>query len=253
MSAMTLAKIRQYLDLIRFSHTLFALPFALLGAALAAHGPAGWRGRPQDWLGILLCMATARSAAMAFNRLADRHYDALEPPHGRPPPARRPDERALGRGLHRDLLAGFRRRDAPVPAQSLAVVSFGSRVALASGLFLQQAIHQPGPFLAGRLAEPGPDRGLDRLARRSGVAAGLAGRWPCCSGCRGSISSTPARTSSSTERSNLRSVPKSVGVRRALWIAAACHALMIVPLVGWVWSTRLGPIYFPASRPWPLC
>ena len=55
------------LGMIKFSHTLFALPFALLGAALAAHTPEGWTLRPLDWLGILLCMATARSAAM-FSR-----------------------------------------------------------------------------------------------------------------------------------------------------------------------------------------
>jgi len=76
---MGVARVRQYLDLIKFSHTLFALPFALLGAALAAHDRNGWHGRIQDWVGVLLCMATARSAAMAFNRLADRHYDALNP------------------------------------------------------------------------------------------------------------------------------------------------------------------------------
>jgi 4-hydroxybenzoate polyprenyltransferase len=67
------------LGMIKFSHTLFALPFALLGAALAAKGPDGWHGRPRDWLGILLCMAFARSAAMAFNRLVDRRIDALNP------------------------------------------------------------------------------------------------------------------------------------------------------------------------------
>src|SRR5215471_13088680 len=72
-------RLRDLLGLVRFSHTLFALPFALLGAALAAHGPDGWRGRWRDWLGIVLCMATARSAAMAFNRLADRRIDALNP------------------------------------------------------------------------------------------------------------------------------------------------------------------------------
>src|SRR5437764_7054987 len=76
---MSLKKLRDLLGLVRFSHTLFALPFALLGAALAAHGPDGWGGRPQDWLGILLCMASARSAAMAFNRLADRRIDAQNP------------------------------------------------------------------------------------------------------------------------------------------------------------------------------
>src|SRR3954447_15604393 len=72
-------KLAELLGMIKFSHTLFALPFALLGAAMAARGPDGWRGRWQDWLGILLCMATARSAAMAFNRLADRRIDALNP------------------------------------------------------------------------------------------------------------------------------------------------------------------------------
>src|SRR3954452_10677620 len=76
---MIYTKLRNLLGLVKFSHTLFALPFALLGAALAAHGPRGWHGRGRDWLGILLCMATARSAAMAFNRLADRRIDARNP------------------------------------------------------------------------------------------------------------------------------------------------------------------------------
>ena len=69
-------RIRQLLELIRFSHTVFALPFALLSAVLA------WRTvefRWRDLLGILLCMVLARSAAMAFNRLADRRIDAENP------------------------------------------------------------------------------------------------------------------------------------------------------------------------------
>src|SRR5262245_20093632 len=70
--------VRRILEMIRFSHTLFALPFALIGAVLA------WHGKPQGfaWLelvGILLCMVFARSAAMAFNRLADRRFDAANP------------------------------------------------------------------------------------------------------------------------------------------------------------------------------
>jgi 4-hydroxybenzoate polyprenyltransferase len=72
-------KLNDLLGMIKFSHTLFALPFALFGAALAAKGPDGWHGRARDWLGILLCMATARSAAMAFNRLVDRRIDAENP------------------------------------------------------------------------------------------------------------------------------------------------------------------------------
>lgn len=72
-----LATIRTYLDLIRFSHTLFALPFALSSAALAWKLDGHFR-----WLqlvGILLCMVFARSAAMAFNRLVDHRIDAANP------------------------------------------------------------------------------------------------------------------------------------------------------------------------------
>src|SRR3954452_21283835 len=80
-----LTRVRRLLELIRFSHTVFALPFALLAAALA------WQDEPFRWpdlAGILLCMVFARTAAMAFNRLADRHIDAKNPrPAGRPLPA----------------------------------------------------------------------------------------------------------------------------------------------------------------------
>jgi len=68
---------RRLLELVRFSHTLFALPFALLSAALAWHREGVFR--IIDLVGILLCMVFARSAAMAFNRLADRRLDALNP------------------------------------------------------------------------------------------------------------------------------------------------------------------------------
>jgi len=75
--------LRHILEMIRFSHTLFALPFALLAAAMAwalnARSTPPIPFRWFDLLGILLCMVTARSAAMAFNRLADRRIDALNP------------------------------------------------------------------------------------------------------------------------------------------------------------------------------
>src|ERR1700720_99392 len=69
---------RRLLELVRFSHTLFALPFALFSAVLA------WHNKEQGFtwlelLGIILCMAFARSAAMAFNPLVDRDVDALNP------------------------------------------------------------------------------------------------------------------------------------------------------------------------------
>ena len=70
--------IRHFLELIRFSHTVFALPFAGLAAVLAWSQPDS-EFRIQDAIGILLCMVTARSAAMAFNRLVDRQIDAENP------------------------------------------------------------------------------------------------------------------------------------------------------------------------------
>ncbi|MBL8810064.1 MAG: UbiA family prenyltransferase [Planctomycetaceae bacterium] len=73
-----MSSVRHFLELIRFSHTIFALPFALLAAVIAWSQPDSlfrWR----DLVGILVCMVTARSAAMAFNRLVDRKIDAGNP------------------------------------------------------------------------------------------------------------------------------------------------------------------------------
>src|SRR5438270_3110013 len=72
-----LRRVRLFLELVRFSHTVFALPFALMSAVLAWQSGAAFRW--QDLLGIVLCMVFARSAAMAFNRLADRRLDAVNP------------------------------------------------------------------------------------------------------------------------------------------------------------------------------
>ncbi len=73
--------LRTMLELIRFSHTVFALPFALASATMATVVDARYGGgfRWLDWLGILLCMVFARSTAMAVNRLADRTFDAQNP------------------------------------------------------------------------------------------------------------------------------------------------------------------------------
>jgi len=77
------SKLKHILEMIRFSHTLFALPFALLAAAMAWIVPApggeriGFRGL--HLVGIFVCMVCARSAAMAFNRIADREIDSQNP------------------------------------------------------------------------------------------------------------------------------------------------------------------------------
>ncbi len=71
--------VRRYLEMIRFSHTLFALPFALFSAILAWYEKQDFSHFWIELTGILLCMVFARSAAMAFNRLADRDIDASNP------------------------------------------------------------------------------------------------------------------------------------------------------------------------------
>ena len=70
-----LKSLKTTLEMIKIEHTLFALPFALLGAVLAARGLPS--GRVLFW--ILIAMVGARSAAMAFNRLVDRKFDAANP------------------------------------------------------------------------------------------------------------------------------------------------------------------------------
>ncbi|MGB3546254.1 MAG: UbiA-like polyprenyltransferase [Saprospiraceae bacterium] len=67
----------KYLSLIKFSHTVFALPFALVGTCLAVVDGAA--ARPLSLLLVLACMIFARSAAMAFNRYLDRDIDRLNP------------------------------------------------------------------------------------------------------------------------------------------------------------------------------
>jgi len=71
-----MSRIATYLSFVRFSHSVFALPFALTGALLA------WRDHPFSWVQvawIVVCMVSARSAAMGFNRLVDARFDALNP------------------------------------------------------------------------------------------------------------------------------------------------------------------------------
>lgn len=69
-------RLRTYASFVRISHSVFALPFALVGALLATR-VVPWEWERGFW--IVVCMVTARSAAMGFNRLADMAYDARNP------------------------------------------------------------------------------------------------------------------------------------------------------------------------------
>src|SRR5262245_54320601 len=70
--------VKKYLSLIKFSHTVFALPFALIGFCLAIRS-GGAQFSWETFILVILCMVFARSAAMAFNRFIDRRFDAQNP------------------------------------------------------------------------------------------------------------------------------------------------------------------------------
>src|SRR5882672_11714895 len=70
--------VKKWGSFVRFSHTVFALPFALAAMAVAARDNRGWPGLRVFGL-ILVAMVCARTCAMAFNRIVDRKFDALNP------------------------------------------------------------------------------------------------------------------------------------------------------------------------------
>jgi 4-hydroxybenzoate polyprenyltransferase len=78
-----MSQVKNYLSLVKFSHTIFAMPFALIGFVLGLrYHFINQTTVDQVWLKfilVLVCMVTARSTAMAFNRYLDRHFDKLNP------------------------------------------------------------------------------------------------------------------------------------------------------------------------------
>jgi 4-hydroxybenzoate polyprenyltransferase len=238
-----MVRFRDYLELVRFSHTLFALPFALLGAALAAHESDGWHGRVQDWLGILLCMVTARSAAMAFNRLVDRNYDALNP-------------RTAGRHIPVGRLS--------VPAVALFTVLCSAGFVAATFLFLPNRwpLYLSIPLLLWLLGYSYSKRFTTLAHFWLGVSLCMApiAAWIAL---RGDMAWPPVLLAVAVllwvagfdiiyacqdvefDRTHgLRSVPAVLGIPGALRVAAVCHVLMVAPLVGLGVVYPLGPIYF---------
>jgi 4-hydroxybenzoate polyprenyltransferase len=238
-----MGRLRDYLELVRFSHTLFALPFALLGAALAAHRSDGWHSRMQDWIGILLCMATARSAAMAFNRLVDRHYDARNP-------------RTAGRHIPTGRLSAS--------AVALFTILCSAGFVAATVLFLPNRwpLYLSIPALVWLLGYSYTKRFTSLSHFWLGVSLCLApiAAWIAL---RGDIAWPPVLLALAVllwvagfdiiyacqdidfDRANgLRSVPEVLGIKGALRVAAGCHALMLMPLVALGVVYPLGPIYF---------
>lgn len=217
-------KLRIVLEMIKFEHTVFALPFAFLGAFLAARGFPGWP--VSGW--ILLAMAGARSAAMAFNRLADHDYDAINP---------RTADRALPSGkLDRRFVWLFVIASAalfvaaawalnplalmlsPLALAIVLLYSYAKRFTALSHLFLGLAL--AAAPVGGWVAV------LGRLDWEPFFLSAAVLFWV------GGFDVIYACQDIEFDRRNgLHSIPSRLGVRAALWIAAAFHVAMIALLL----------------------
>ena len=232
-----LSRIHTYASFIRFSHTVFALPFALTGALLAGMETeltwtrVGW---------IVLAMFTARTAAMAFNRLVDARYDALNP---------RTRGREIPRGLvsRREaaaivVLAGAAFVTVTYPLGpvcfalspvALAVVfwySLAKRHTTYTQLFLglALAVAPVGGWLA---AGGGWDWTPWLLALATGAwVAGFDVIYAC-------------EDVDFDRRNGLRSIPARFGVERALRLSRLFHVVTVVGLAALAWMAPLGSVY----------
>lgn len=237
--------VRKLLELVRFSHTLFALPFALLAAALAW---ADETFRREDLAGILLCMVFARSAAMAFNRLADRHIDAKNPrTAGRHLPAGTLTVAAVwaftlaccGGFVASTLLFYFRDPPNPWP-----LYLCGPVLVFVLGYSLAKRVTSLAHFWLGAALSLAPIaawiavKGLVDLtvpALLGGAVAFWVAGFDILYACQ---------DAEFDAAEGLHSVPARFGVRASLRIAAACHAGMFGLLVALYFaSPHLGAVY----------
>jgi len=236
--------LRSFLEMIRFSHTLFALPFALLAAVMAWADQPPVAFRWQDLVGILVCMATARSAAMSFNRLADRHLDAQNP-----------------RTRMRHLPTGV------LSTTSVVVFTVASALGFVAGTLL----FLPGNWIP--LAASVPvllflfgysfAKRFTQLAHFWLGAALMLAPMAAWVALRGELAWAPVLLGVAVllwvggfdviyacqdfefdVRMRLHSIPARWGIARALRVAAGCHLVMVLVLLGLPW------VYAPFGRIW---
>ena len=232
-----LRRVKTTLGMVKIEHTVFALPFAFLGAFLAARGFP----RPGQIGWILLAMVGARSAAMAFNRLADLPFDARNP---------RTAARALPRG---EVTRGF-------------VILF--TVVSSSALVFAAAMLNPLAFRLSPLALAiiffysftKRFTWLSHLFLGSALACAPVGAWIAV---RGDMAAAPficglavalwiagtdiiyACQDVDFDRAvALHSIPKRFGVATALWISGLLHLVMVMLLVWLFRREGLGVISF---------
>jgi len=218
-----LKKLRTTLEMIKIEHTLFALPFAFLGAFFAARGLPS----PSEIGWILLAMIGARSAAMAFNRLVDLPFDAKNP---------RTASRALPRKrLSREFVILFilassaafigaaamlnplALKLSPVALAIIFLYSFMKRFTWSTHFFLGLALAcaPVGAWVAIR----GSISGIPLLLGLAVMlwVAGFDIIYAC-------------QDVGFDRNEKLFSIPKRFGIPRALWISGFLHACMIVLL-----------------------
>src|SRR5437870_7403029 len=233
---MIVKNISTTLEMIRIEHTLFALPFAFLGAVFAARGiPTA-----SQIIWITVAMVGARSTAMAFNRIADKDYDARNP---------RTKIRAIPAGaLSVAFVWGFTLISAavflvaaamlnrltlllsPVALASVMLYSYTKRWTLLSHLILGWclAIAPTGAWIAVRGAIDNPVPLLLSLAVLLWTA-GFDVLYAC-------------QDYDFDRREALYSIPARFGVARALWISRALHAGAFAALVALYFVTNLGTL-----------
>ena len=225
-----LRRVRLLLEMIRFSHTLFALPFAILAAIMAWAAPGGTGFTWRALLGILVCMVTARSAAMSFNRITDRKIDAANP-----------------RTQGRHLPAGTLSLGAVILFTTVCSVGF-----VAGTLLFLPENHWPlyasVPVLLFLLGYSYAKRFTVLSHFWLGTALGLSplGAWVAI---RGELAVAPALLGAAVlfwvggfdliyacqdtefdKKMKLKSVPARLGIAGSLHLAAACHFATIVLL-----------------------
>jgi 4-hydroxybenzoate polyprenyltransferase len=232
-----IARLKTYLSFVRFSHSVFALPFALTGALLASRQhPVTWR----HLVWIVACMVTARSAAMGFNRLVDARYDATNPrtasrelPSGRMSAT---EAKAFVVVMSLGFVASAAQLSwlcfvlSPVALLVIFWYSLAKRYTWATQFFLglAMAIAPVGGWLAA-----GGGAGLEPWML--GLAIGLwVGGFDVLYACQ---------DLDVDRRQHLKSIPVRFGVRRSLWISRAMHVGTIACLAVLGVVAGLGPVY----------
>ena len=226
----------RFLQLIRFSHTIFALPFALGALVVAANGLPSAR----TLLLVLVCMVSARTAAMLFNRFVDWSLDQRNPrTASRHLLLSKPAIGAL-LGLSSALFvaaaAAINRLTFVLSPVALAIVFFYSltkRFTTATHFFLglALAISPIGAWIAQR-----GDLDLAPIVLAIGVICWVAGF--------DLIYAT--QDFEFDGREGIRSLVVAMGIARTLRVAQLLHVLMLTMLIGFGFAANLGPIYFLA-------